>query len=97
MARIYIHFQGLEQQNDRMEEEIQHIRRFLHLVETCREIDTMHQKELRDICSRLEEMERNLRQIMDVTEMMMRKYRKINRETLDQLNGMQSRSSHLFE
>lgn len=97
MAQIYIKIRGLEQRNVQIEEQIRHIRRFIRLVEACREIDTMHPNELRDMQARLERMEQNLRQIMDATEVMMRKYLKLNRDVQDQLERIQKKSSHLFE
>lgn len=97
MAQIYIHFQGLEQRNAQTQEQIRHIRRFMQLVEACRQIDTMHQKELQDIQARLERMEQNLRQMMDVTETMVRQYLKLDREMQDQIQGIRHTASHLFE
>lgn len=97
MAQIYINIRGLEQRNVQIEEQIRHIRRFIQLVEACREIDTMHQDELGDMQARLERMEQNLRQMMDVTETMMRKYLKMDREIQDQLKMIQKKASHQFE
>lgn len=97
MAQIYVNIRGLEQRNVQTEEQIRHIRRFIQLVKACREIDTMHQNELRDMQARLERMEQNLRQMMDVTEAMMRKYLKMDREIQDQLKMIQKKSSHQFE
>ena len=57
MAQIYIHSEGLRQHIIRLEEEIQHIQKFIGLVESCKEYDTMHQRELREMQEILEHME----------------------------------------
>lgn len=97
MAQIYINFHSLEQRNVRIEEQIEHIRRFLRLAERCREMDAMHQDEWSDIHSRLEKMENNLKQIIDVTQNMMGQYLKINYEIADQMKMIKQNASHIFE
>ena len=49
MAEVSFDLQKLAQRNLQTEEELRHVRRFLSLVEQCREYDTMHPGQLRDL------------------------------------------------
>lgn len=97
MAQIYIHSEGLRQHIIRLEEEIQHIQKFIGLVESCKEYDTMHQRELREMQEILEHMEINLKQMHSITENILVEYNKIEQGFVDELRKSRQDIERVFE
>lgn len=97
MAQIYIHSEGLRQHIIRLEEEIQHIQKFIGLVESCKEYDTMHQRELREMQEILEHMEMNLKQMHSITENILVEYNKIEQGFVDELRKSRQDIERVFE
>ena len=97
MAQIYINSKGLRQHTLRLEEELRHIRKFIGLVEDCKEYDTMHQRELREMQELLEHMEMDTKQMRSITENILVEYDKIEREFVDELRKSRQDIERVFE
>ena len=97
MAQIYINSKGLQQHTSRLEEEIRHVQKFIGFVKDCKEYDTMHQRELREMQELLEHMEMDMKQMRSITENILVEYDKIEREFVDGLRKSRQDMAHVFE
>lgn len=89
MAELEVHPQKLTQLNLQLEEEIHHVRRLMQLLEECREYDTMHPKQLRDIHQRLEYINADLVHLQHVNEMILIRCAKMEENLNDGLKRQQ--------
>lgn len=97
MAEVSLNLQKLAQRNLQTEEELRHVRRFLSLVEQCREYDTMHPGQLRDMQQRLEAMARNLAALHSVTDEAIERFAAMDRDLAGRLEASRQRTLHPFD
>ena len=97
MAEVSFDLQKLAQRNLQTEEELRHVRRFLSLVEQCREYDTMHPGQLRDMQQRLEAMARNLAALHSVTDEAIERFAAMDRDLAGRLEASRQRTLHPFD
>lgn len=87
----------LEQRNENVQVQLRHVRHFLKLIEQSKEYDTMHQKELTRIQQRLTRMERNLSQLITVTDDALAEYRMLEHQMQDSMEQIRHDSSKIFK
>lgn len=86
----------LEQHNEIVREQLRHVRRFSQLIRQSKNYDTMHQKELTRIQQRLDRMERDLSQLITVTEDALTEYAALEQEMKDSMAQLRHNASGLF-
>lgn len=86
----------LEQHNETVQEQLRHVRCFSQLIRQSKNYDTMHQKELTRIQQRLDRMERDLSQLITVTEDALTEYAALEQEMKDSMAHLRHNASGLF-
>lgn len=86
----------LEQHNETVREQLRHVRCFSQLIRQSKNYDTMHQKELTRIQQRLDRMERDLSQLITVTEDALTEYAALEQEMKDSMAQLRHNASGLF-